>query len=463
MFTPSTGRFKRPQKKGVTTALATAVVLGAGMAIPVLTAGSASAATEAQWDKIAQCESGGRWNLSYGDRDSTGGLQFRVASWQDALSYLRSKGVDTSDYPSMPYLATKKQQIIAAEGLLALQGPNAWTCNGISGPRSIGSKSESMFLGGPNPYPSSSTPSTPSTPKPSTPKPSTPKPSTPSSTGKYTVVRGDTLSKIAVAQDVDGGWQALYQENKSVIGSNPNLIYPGQKLAIPAVKYVVKSGDNLTKIATNLGIDGGWKALYDKNKDVIGDNPNVIKPGMVLVVSGSAKASTPAKPSTPATPSKPSTPSKPDNSTPVSNGWVAPLAKGTYRIGDNIIIGSGCISRTCGGHSGLDLSAPQGTPAKAIAAGTVIHAGYGYAGAAYGNHVVLQLPDGKYALYGHLATSTVSKGQKVAAGQMVGTVGSTGNSSGPHLHFEIRNSPNQFSVGVFSDPISYLRSKGVTL
>jgi murein DD-endopeptidase MepM/ murein hydrolase activator NlpD len=467
MSTENTGRHARPRKKGVSTALATAVVLGAGMAIPVLMAGSASAATEAQWDKVAQCESGGRWNLSYGDRDSTGGLQFRIASWLDALSYLRSKGVDTSSYPSMPYQATKKQQIIAGEALLAMQGASAWTCNAMVGsPLGYGSdKSQSMFRGGPNPYPTTTTPtptptpSTPSTPDPKPSTPTTPKPSTPSTSDKYTVVRGDTLSKIAVAHKVEGGWQKLYAENKAVVGSNPNLIYPGQKLSIPAVKYVVKRGDSLSKIAADLKIEGGWQALYAKNKSVIGDNPNVIKPGMVLVVSGTAKGSAPST-GTPSTP-KPSTPSAP--STPVSNGWVAPLAKGTYRIGDNIIVGSGCISRTCGGHSGLDMSAPQGTPAKAISAGTVVHAGYGYAGAAYGNHVVLQLADGKYALYGHLATNTVVKGQKVAAGQMVGTVGSTGNSSGAHLHFEIRLNPNQFYVGNFLNPVSYMAGKGVSL
>ena len=463
-----TGRAERPQgKKGVKTALAAAVVLGAGMALPVIGAGTANAATIDEWERVAQCESNGQWNLASGDRDSTGGLQFRVASWNDALSYLRSKGIDTSDYPSMPYQATKKQQIIAGEALLAIQGPRAWsvTFNGAPhcGNAAAGALSTgSMFEGGPNPYPDTNT----STPKPDTTTPTKPKPETtpePQTKAgeKYTVKRGDTLSKIAVAQDVDGGWQALYAANKSVVGPNPNLIYPGQKLTLPAVKYVVKKGDYLTKIASNLGIQGGWKALYDQNKDVIGDNPNLIEPGMVLVVSGSTK-SAPSTPSTPSTP-KPSTPSTPDNSTPSTNGWVAPLAKGTYRIGDNIIIGSGCISRTCGGHSGLDLSAPQGTPAKAIANGTVVHAGYGFAGAAYGNHVVIKLPDGKYALYGHLATNTVSKGQTVTAGQMVGTVGSTGNSSGPHLHFEIRNSPDQFAVSVFSDPISYLRGKGVTL
>ena len=463
-----TGRAERPQgKKGVKTALAAAVVLGAGMALPVISGGTASAATLAEWERVAQCESNSQWNLPGGDRDSTGGLQFRVASWNDALSYLRSKGIDTSDYPSMPYQATKKQQIIAGEALLAMQGPRAWsvTFNGAPhcGNAAAGALSTgSMFEGGPNPYPDTNT----STPKPDTTTPTKPKPETtpePQTKAgeKYTVKRGDTLSKIAVAQDVDGGWQALYAANKSVVGPNPNLIYPGQKLTLPAVKYVVKKGDYLTKIASNLGIQGGWKALYDQNKDVIGDNPNLIEPGMVLVVSGSTK-SAPSTPSTPSTP-KPSTPSTPDNSTPSTNGWVAPLAKGTYRIGDNIIIGSGCISRTCGGHSGLDLSAPAGTPAKAIANGTVVHAGYGFAGAAYGDHVVIKLPDGKYALYGHLSSHNVVKGQTVTAGQMIGKVGSTGNSSGPHLHFEIRNSPDQFAVSVFSDPISYLRGKGVTL
>jgi murein DD-endopeptidase MepM/ murein hydrolase activator NlpD len=444
MSNADTGPKSPKTKKGVLTALATAVVLGAGMTLPVLIAGSASAATEAQWDKIAQCESSGRWDLPYGDRDSTGGLQFRVASWQDALSYLRSKGIDTSSYPSMPYQATKKQQIIAGEALLALQGPGAWVCNSIAG-YPLQSKNDSMFLGGPNPYPTTTTPTPPTT----TPtKPSTP--STPStSSGKYTVKKGDTLSGIARDQKVQGGWQALYAANKSVVGSNPNLIYPGQKLTLPAVKYVVKKGDTLSKIATDLKIEGGWKTLYDNNKDVIGDDPNFILPGMALSVTGKVSTGTSSTPSTPSTPS--------------TNGWVSPLAKGTYSKGDNIIVGSGCISRTCGGHSGLDMSAPAGTPAKAVSAGTVIHAGYGYAGAAYGNHVVLQLADGKYALYGHLATTTVSKGQTVAAGQMVGTVGSTGNSSGPHLHFEIRLNPSQFYVGNFLNPVSYMASKGVSL
>jgi murein DD-endopeptidase MepM/ murein hydrolase activator NlpD len=115
-----------------------------------------------------------------------------------------------------------------------------------------------------------------------------------------------------------------------------------------------------------------------------------------------------------------------------------------------------------GSHTGVDLSASQGTPVRSIAKATVVHAGYGFAGAAYGNHIVLKLPDGKYALYAHLSASTVRAGQTVSAGQMIGNVGSTGNSSGAHLHFEIRNSPDQYNAGVFQDPIAYLHSKGVT-
>lgn len=482
MFTAKFGRAERPQgKKGVNTALATAIVLGAGMALPLVGAYSANAATDSQWEAVAVKEASGNWNINYsGDGLSVGGLQFQNPSWKDALSYLRSQGIDTSGFPSSLYqgmsgVPTKAQQMLAGEALLHLQGRGAWANgNGVV-------LSNSMFDGGPIPSTvassgllngtkwgsSSSSSDTPKseTPKSETPKSETPKPST-STSGKYTVKRGDYLTKIATEQNVDGGWQALYSANKSVIGPNPNMIHPGQKLTLPAVKYTVKKGDYLTKIASNLGIDGGWKALYDKNKDVIGDNPNLIEPGMVLVVTGLGSGSpAPSTPSTPATPSKPSTPDTSDNSTPSTNGWVSPLAKGSYVKGDNVVGNGSCISRTCGGHSGLDMSAKQGTPVKAIASGTVVFAGYGYAdpSGAYGLEIILKLPDGKYALYGHLSAKTVSTGDKVSAGQMIGNVGSTGNSSGAHLHFEIRNDPKAFAVGVFLNPVTYMASKGVTL
>lgn len=449
----------RPQtKKGAKLAIATLVVMGASIAIPVLGAGSANAASIDAWDKIAQCESSGLWNRPDGDGGrSSGGLQFQPASWNDALAYLRSKGVDTSGYPQgsghQAYKATKKQQIIAGEALLALQGPSAWACNRLVGfPLQSTGPNSSMFKGGVNPYAGDTTP-TPTPPKPT--PPSTPDSPPVKGDEKYTVQKGDHLSKIATLKKVEGGWKVLYDANVKVIGSNPNLILPGQVLTIPrpVVKHTVKAGDHLTALAAKYHVDGGWKTIYEANKDVIGSNPNVIEIGMVLVIpNGSA----PSAPTTPTTPKPPVTP-------PASTGWVLPIAKGSYIRGDGLINSGGCMSRSCGGHSGLDLSARQGTVVRAIGGGTVMHAGYGYAGAAYGNHVVIKHSDGRYTLYGHLSASVVRAGQTVSAGQMIGNVGSTGNSSGPHLHFEVRTNPNQFAAGIFLNPVTYLASKGLSL
>ncbi len=99
------------------------------------------------------------------------------------------------------------------------------------------------------------------------------------------------------------------------------------------------------------------------------------------------------------------------------------------------------------GHTGIDLSAPTGTSVFAADAGTVIFAGWSNWG--YGYSIVLA--HGSYlTLYGHLSAVSVSCGQRVGKGALIGAVGSTGNSSGPHLHFEVRPG------GVPVDPRGYL-------
>lgn len=86
-------------------------------------------------------------------------------------------------------------------------------------------------------------------------------------------------------------------------------------------------------------------------------------------------------------------------------------------------------------HTGLDMSAPYGTTVQAADDGVVIATGFDPYG--YGNYVVLGHPSARATLYGHLTKATVHSGDKVAQGQQIGLVGSTGNSTGPHLHFEV--------------------------
>ncbi len=110
-----------------------------------------------------------------------------------------------------------------------------------------------------------------------------------------------------------------------------------------------------------------------------------------------------------------------------------------------------------GYHTGVDFAAATGTSLRAVGAGTVVSAGWG---GAYGNQVVIQLADGYYAQYAHLSSLSVSSGQTVTAGQQIGLSGATGNVTGPHLHFEIRTTPD---YGSDLDPVAYLRSKGVAI
>ncbi|MEV7772854.1 M23 family metallopeptidase [Kitasatospora sp. NPDC086791] len=108
-----------------------------------------------------------------------------------------------------------------------------------------------------------------------------------------------------------------------------------------------------------------------------------------------------------------------------------------------------------GYHTGVDFAVSPGTPLLAVGNATVVSAGWD---GAYGKEVVLRLADGHFAQYAHMSSLAVSAGQQVSAGQRIGLSGSTGNSTGPHLHFEIRTS-NRY--GAVVNPIAYLAGHGV--
>ncbi|MFI1376814.1 M23 family metallopeptidase [Streptomyces longwoodensis] len=113
-------------------------------------------------------------------------------------------------------------------------------------------------------------------------------------------------------------------------------------------------------------------------------------------------------------------------------------------------------------HSGQDFAVPIGTNVVATHGGTVVKAGGNGAGdgPAYGNAIVIKHANGVYSQYAHLSRIDVKIGQVVKTGQHIAKSGNTGNSTGPHLHFEIRTTPN---YGSAVNPVSFLRAKGVTV
>ncbi|MFE2292096.1 M23 family metallopeptidase [Streptomyces sp. NPDC059452] len=137
--------------------------------------------------------------------------------------------------------------------------------------------------------------------------------------------------------------------------------------------------------------------------------------------------------------------------------WKSPVKKYTLTAS----YGTGG-ARWAAKHSGQDFAVPVGTPVSAVHTGTVVKAGPngGGDGPAYGNAVVVKHANGKYSQYAHLSKINVKIGQHVKTGQNIALSGNTGNSSGPHLHFEIRTTPN---YGSALNPAAFLRSVHVSI
>lgn len=115
-----------------------------------------------------------------------------------------------------------------------------------------------------------------------------------------------------------------------------------------------------------------------------------------------------------------------------ANAWVLPVSPAAYRLTAFFGASSGLWSST---HTGLDFAAPSGTPIMAVAGGVVTETAYS---GAYGNRTIVTLDDGTELWYCHQTSYAVSPGQVVRSGDVIGTVGSTGNSTGPHMHLEVR-------------------------
>ncbi|MFF4792853.1 transglycosylase family protein [Streptomyces sp. NPDC001276] len=228
MLFSSKGKHRRTSK--ATRVIALAGVAGAAVAAPLMAVGDASAATASEWDAVAQCESGGNWSINTGN-GFYGGLQFTNSTWA---------GYGGTAYASRADLASKSQQIAVAEKVLAGQGKGAWpVCGkGLSGAAYTGSAPASSSSSSSGSSAKSTT--TRSTEQQAANRSATrPAPSKTVTTptgekvkkgdGEYKVVSGDTLSSIAAEHGVQGGWKKLFELNKGIV-DNADLIYPGQQL-----------------------------------------------------------------------------------------------------------------------------------------------------------------------------------------------------------------------------------------
>ncbi|MEV0070106.1 MULTISPECIES: transglycosylase family protein [unclassified Amycolatopsis] len=211
-------RGKHRKMSAATRTIARVAVAGIAVGAPIAIAATPASATN--WDAVAQCESSGNWNTNTGN-GYYGGLQFTQSTWK---AYGGTGSASS---------ASREQQIAVAERVLAGQGGGAWpNCYGKGAGGSTAAHKSTKSTKST----SKSTAKKSTTPKKSTSAPkkvaSTPVTGVPSSNpnGDYTVVSGDSLSKIAKQLNVQGGFQKLQTLNKSYI-PNPDLILVGQKIA----------------------------------------------------------------------------------------------------------------------------------------------------------------------------------------------------------------------------------------
>ncbi|MFJ1708339.1 transglycosylase family protein [Kitasatospora sp. NPDC088346] len=226
------------------------------VALPVaglVTATSASAASVATWDKVAQCESTGNWSINTGN-GFYGGLQFTSSTWA---------AYGGTSYAPQANLATKAQQIAVAEKVLASQGPGAWPVCSVKAGLTKGGEAPQVDTG------AAATTKTETAPKAAAPKPAAPK---------------------AAAPKADSERANRSTERQPLAAEAPAKAAEAPKAAAPAAPaeqtnggtYTVKSGDTLSDIAAAKGLD--WKTLYKNNAAVIGGDADLILPGQVLSV-----------------------------------------------------------------------------------------------------------------------------------------------------------------------------------
>lgn len=234
----------------------------------------------------------------------------------------------------------------------------------------------------------------------------------------YVVRRGDSLSGIAAMFGVSTDtirWANDLKSGSLVVGETLVI------LPISGVRHRVKRGDTLQSIAKKY--KGDVEDILHYNSLTLGDALTV--GDVVVIPDGEIIAETPK--------------SK-DISSRVHSIASGPSFEGYYRRP----VDGGRRSQGIHGYNGVDIAAPSGTSVHAAAAGEVIISRASGWNGGYGNYIVIKHDNGTQTLYAHNQSNAVSVGERVTQGQVIGYVGSTGKSTGNHLHFEVRGAKNPF-------------------
>lgn len=259
---------------------------------------------------------------------------------------------------------------------------------------------------------------------------------------KYVVEAGDSV--FSIAQQFKLKPETVLWANYLLLDDNPNMLSIGQELTIPAtdgVLYKVKRGDTLDSVAQEFKATADAIVGWPGNNIDIAD-PKLVADATIMIPGGQREMRT----------------------------WVVPTIW-RANSGANKSINAGCDTSGAGaygtgyfmwpadnhsisgntfwsGHLGIDIAAAMGAPIYASDSGVVVYSGP--IGGGYGNMVMVDHGNGFHTLYAHNSQLVARCGSSVAKGQVIAYAGSTGNSTGAHLHFEIRY------LGAFVNPLDYL-------
>jgi len=229
----------------------------------------------------------------------------------------------------------------------------------------------------------------------------------------YVVREGDTLSQIADMYDVTVNTIKWGNDLPS------NTLKAGQTLVIlpiSGVKHTVVKGDNIASVAKKY--KGDIDEIMDYNNLQKGDSLTV---GSVIIIPDGEVVVPPS-----------------------SIKWTGSSGLKEYAGYYLKPVARSIKTQGIHGYNGIDLAAPVGTPIMASADGQVIISRTGGWNGGYGNYIVIRHGNGTQTLYAHTSRNNVSAGDSVNQGDVIGAVGNTGKSTGPHLHFEIRGAKNPF-------------------